>query len=62
MKHDSVTIDQDRIAFDSRFDGKWVLKTHTDVPAGAESMKAQRTPAGGKEAFQRVVIEDHGKS
>ncbi|MFO8164137.1 MAG: hypothetical protein R6T98_09665, partial [Desulfatiglandales bacterium] len=22
----------------------------------------QRTPAGGKEAFQRVVIEDHGKS
>ena len=33
IQRDSVTIDQDKIKSDSRFDGKWVLKTNTDLSA-----------------------------
>jgi len=39
IKRDSVTIDQDKIEFDSRFDGKWVLKTNTDLPAEQVALK-----------------------
>ena len=39
IKRDSVTIDQDKIEFDSRFDGKWVLKTNTDLPSEQVALK-----------------------
>jgi hypothetical protein len=39
IKRGSVTIDQDKIDFDSRFDGKWVLKTNTDLPADQVALK-----------------------
>ena len=39
IKRDSVTIDQDKIETDSRFDGKWVLKTNTDLPAEQVALK-----------------------
>ena len=39
IKRDSVSIDQDKIEFDSRFDGKWVLKTNTDLPAEQVALK-----------------------
>lgn len=39
IKRSSVTIDQDKIDFDSRFDGKWVLKTNTDLPADQVALK-----------------------
>jgi hypothetical protein len=35
----SVAIDQDKIEVDSRFDGKWVLKTNTDLPAEQVALK-----------------------
>ena len=39
IKRDSVTIDQDKIELDSRFDGKWVLKTNTDLSAEQVALK-----------------------
>jgi transposase len=39
IERDSVTIDQDKIEFDSRFDGKWVLKTNTKLPADQVALK-----------------------
>lgn len=33
IEKDSVTIDQDKIEAESRFDGKWVLRTNMDLPA-----------------------------
>lgn len=39
IKRDSVTVDQDKIEFDSRFDGKWVLKTNTDLPTEQVALK-----------------------
>jgi transposase len=39
IKRGSVTIDHDKIEFDSRFDGKWVLKTNTDLPADQVALK-----------------------
>jgi len=39
IKRDSVTIDQDKIDLDSRFDGKWVLKINTDLPAEQVALK-----------------------
>jgi transposase len=39
IKRDSVTIDQDKIEFASRFDGKWVLKTNTNLPAHQVALK-----------------------
>jgi transposase len=33
IEKDSVTIDQDKIQAESRFDGKWVLRTSMDLPA-----------------------------
>ena len=35
----SVTIDRDKIAAKARFDGKWVLKTNTDLPADQVALK-----------------------
>ena len=35
----SVTIDQDKIEFDSRFDGKWVLRTNTNLPTAQVALK-----------------------
>jgi transposase len=39
IKRHSVAIDQDKVAFDSRFDGKWVLTTNTDLPADQVALK-----------------------
>jgi transposase len=35
----SVSINQDKAEYDSRFDGKWVLKTNTDLPADQVALK-----------------------
>lgn len=39
IKRGSVSINQDKVAFDSRFDGKWVLTTNTDLPADQVALK-----------------------
>ncbi len=39
IKRDSVSLDQEKIEFDSRFDGKWVLKTNTDLSADQVALK-----------------------
>lgn len=39
MSRDSVTIDQDKIAYESRFDGKWVLITNTNFSAAQVAIK-----------------------
>jgi len=39
FNRDSVMIDQDKIEFDCRFDGKWVLRTNTDLPANRVALK-----------------------
>ena len=39
MNRDSVTIDQNKIESDSRFDGKWVLMTNMDVSAEQVALK-----------------------
>jgi transposase len=39
IKRSSVTIDQDKIEFDTRFDGKWVLKTNTELPTDQVALK-----------------------
>jgi transposase len=36
---DSISINQDKVQYDSRFDGKWVLKTNTDLPADQVALK-----------------------
>jgi len=33
ISKDSVFIDEDKVGYESRFDGKWVLVTNTDLPA-----------------------------
>ena len=35
----SVSINKDKVQYDSRFDGKWVLKTNTDLPADQVALK-----------------------
>ncbi len=35
----SVSIDQDKVEYESRFDGKWVLITHTDFSADTVALK-----------------------
>lgn len=39
LKGDSVSIDQDIVEADSRFDGKWVLRTNTDLSAQQVALK-----------------------
>lgn len=39
IDRDSVTIDQAKIAYESRFDGKWVLITNTDLSAEQVALK-----------------------
>ncbi|UCF85659.1 MAG: IS1634 family transposase, partial [Desulfobacteraceae bacterium] len=39
IERSGVSIDQEKIEFDSRFDGKWVLKTNTDLPAKQVTLK-----------------------
>jgi transposase len=39
MKRDSVTIDQAKIDYDARFDGKWVLMTTMDLSADQVALK-----------------------
>jgi transposase len=39
LKRDSVKIDYAKIEADSRFDGKWVLKTNTDLPSDQVALK-----------------------
>lgn len=39
IDRDSVTIDQAKIAYESRFDGKWVLITNTDFSAEQVALK-----------------------
>lgn len=36
---DSVRIDLDKVEYESRFDGKWVLTTNTDLPASKVALK-----------------------
>jgi transposase len=35
----SASIDKDRIKYEARFDGKWVLRTNTDLPADQVALK-----------------------
>lgn len=35
----SMSIDMDKVKYESRFDGKWVLKTNTDMPADQVALK-----------------------
>jgi transposase len=35
----SVSIDQAKVEYESRFDGKWVLRTNTDLPADQAALK-----------------------
>lgn len=35
----SIATDTDKVDYESRFDGKWVLKTNTDLPAGQVALK-----------------------
>jgi len=35
----STSIDEDKITYESRFDGKWVLRTNTDLPADKVALK-----------------------
>lgn len=39
IEKDSVHINQDKIQWESRFDGKWVLTTNTDLPAEEVALK-----------------------
>jgi transposase len=39
LERDSVKVDYDKIEADSRFDGKWVLKTNTALPAEQVALK-----------------------
>jgi transposase len=39
IKGTRITIDQDKVAADSRFDGKWVLTTNTTLPAEQVALK-----------------------
>lgn len=39
MDRDSVRIDQDKIEYESRFDGKWVLITNTELSAEQAALK-----------------------
>lgn len=39
IDRDSVRIDEDKVNFDARFDGKWVLKTNMDLPADQVALK-----------------------
>lgn len=39
MDKDSVRIDEDRLKAEARFDGKWVLRTNTDLPADQVALK-----------------------
>jgi transposase len=39
LKRDHITIDQEKIDADARFDGKWVLKTNTDLSAEQVALK-----------------------
>jgi hypothetical protein len=39
LKGDSVSIDQDKVELDARFDGKWVLKTNANLSAQQVALK-----------------------
>jgi len=39
IDRDSVSIDQDKVEYESRFDGKWVLITNTDFSANQVTLK-----------------------
>jgi transposase len=39
IEKNSATIDEERIKYESRFDGKWVLKTNTDLSADQVALK-----------------------
>jgi hypothetical protein len=39
MERESISIDQDKIAYDARFDGKWVLLTNTNLSAEEVALK-----------------------
>jgi transposase len=39
LKKDSASIDMDKVKSDSRFDGKWVLTTNTDMPSEKIALK-----------------------
>ena len=39
LTKNSLVVDQDKIAAETRFDGKWVLQTNTDLPAAEVALK-----------------------
>jgi transposase len=39
LEKDSARIDMDKVKYESRFDGKWVLTTNTDLPAEKIALK-----------------------
>ncbi|BBO88050.1 IS1634 family transposase [Desulfosarcina ovata] len=39
LEKNSACIDKDRIKYEARFDGKWVLRTNTDLPADQVALK-----------------------
>jgi transposase len=39
MERDSVSLDEDKVEYESRFDGKWVLITNTDLSSEAVALK-----------------------
>jgi transposase len=39
IEKNSTSIDKDRIKYEARFDGKWVLRTNTDLPADQVALK-----------------------
>jgi transposase len=39
IEKNSTSIDKDRIKYEARFDGKWVLRTNTDLPADLVALK-----------------------
>jgi len=42
VARESVTIDQEKVREESRFDGKFVLRTNTDLPASEVALQYKR--------------------
>jgi hypothetical protein len=51
--------DENRIAYESRFDGKWVLRTNTDRSSDQMALKYIRVVASRNGLSRRRVIADN---
>lgn len=47
MEKDSAAIDSEKVKEEARFDGKYILRTNTDLPAGKFGAEVQGVVAGG---------------